>query len=196
MSKCYQVSLSEKVSVGKSVSASDVMVHRIEITNILPEKDMKKLLEKELVKRGWDKQEDGTYRLEEEETSAVLVWDLEKGQVTVSIDLEKSVEHTTIVHANASNEEAAKKQLERKKQTEQDKLDHAAADLQREMQQQVLKSLEEGEEGRRKELNLILEKVYGEALREKASTLGNIMSIDETVDGDDYELVIRIVDGA
>jgi len=196
MSKCYLIRLQESVSVGTSVTASDTMTHRIEVTNVLTEKEMKKLLAEELEKQGWEEISDRVYKKKSENNGIELVWDLEKGEVTASLAQDKEVVHETVVTIHSHSERGAQKELKRRKKAEQDRVEAAAETVQRKMQKQISNLLGDSEEERRKQLNQILEKVYGEALKRKAMTLGNVMSIDESIEGDDYELIIRVVDGA
>ena len=58
--------------------------------------------------------------------------------------------------------------------------------------QDVIKALSEHREAQQAELNQVLQRVYAESLKRKASQLGDVLEVTEsTVDGQ-YELVIKI----
>ena len=82
MSQTYRLKL--KSSVKKTICAEDSMSYPLELTEIIPEEDMKQLFEKSLESTGFEKQDDGTWKMELE-NGEVLVVDTEEMVMTVTV---------------------------------------------------------------------------------------------------------------
>lgn len=190
MSQCFRIQLKE--SVTRLVTSTDTVTYPIQLTDILPEEEMKDLLRAALERHGWTESE-GVYQ-KVGEAGETITLDLEKMEVSATIEEEREV--STEIEADGqgiSNQEArrqARQELAQKAATQGSRLEeHGTNALQRELTE----ALQESEESRQRALNEVLQEVYAESLKRKAGQLGDILEINESQNEDgNYELTIRV----
>ena len=193
MSQVYHVKLKESVS--ETFSVSDHVKHKLCLTPILPEEEMIELLRGQLLDAGYT-EEAGALTQVNERGEHVSV-DLETLEATVSLSRSREVKEEITASASYENDrgpgreaaeqraadELAKKMSEHKVKGER---------VTEALTQDVIEALSEGREAQQAALNQILQRVYAESLKRKASQLGDVLEVTEsTVDGQ-YELVIKI----
>lgn len=190
MSRAYWVKLSS--SVTETVNASDRATHRIELDAVVPEAEMKDIVQAALEESGWTRDEDGrTFRRRMGDIE--LVWNVEENVVEATVESSQDVTRDVQVEGRAYSqtaaEQSAQRQLQQREQTARDAIAAEAEQLQK----QLTRKLTDSEQERVREINGVLQKAYTEGLKRKARRLGNITSIQEgTNDKGDYELTITI----
>lgn len=190
MSQLYKIQL--KTSVSESFTLNDAIVHRLDLTSILPQEEMVDILKGVLTQEGFVEQEDGTYTAQGAD-GEVIVFDLDEMQVSAQLEEEKSLQTDVVVQGQAwdSRSEArhnAQAQLRDAKDAAKSQLETESKKLQKELSQK----LADGESARVRQMNEILQQVYAESLKRKAGQLGDIMGIKESTHEGQYELVIHI----
>lgn len=190
MSQLYKIQL--KTSVSESFTLNDAIVHRLDLTSILPQEEMVDILKGVLTQEGFVEQEDGTYTAQGAD-GEVIVFDLDEMQVSAQLEEEKSLQTDVVVQGQAwdSRSEArhnAQAQLRDAKDAAKSQLETESKKLQKELSQK----LADGESARVRQMNEILQQVYAESLKRKAGQLGDIMDIKESTHEGQYELVIHI----
>lgn len=189
MSQLYHIQL--KASVSETYDLSDKTVHQLDLTEILPEDEMKDILKGRLQERGYEEKEPGIWSKQQEGGVEVNI-NLENMELSAHIKEEKELETEVAVRGsgysreNARNE--ARNQLSHAQDSAKEKLDAEGQKLQR----QLTKQLEEGEQERLREVNEILQEVYAESLKRRAGQLGEIMEIHESKEQGQYELTIHV----
>lgn len=189
MSQTYECKLGESVS--HTIEAENEVRHRISMTKILSEDEMKNILKDTLQKEGWEEQEDGTYQTTGED-GETLTWDLEESEVTARLEETKEVGATISVVGSGYCERSAANDAQRQIESERQRVEAKALDRQRDIEEDMAKTLEDGEEKRKHKLNDIISQVYGEAVKKKAASLGTVMSVQENNSESKYDLVIRV----
>lgn len=189
MSQIYQVQLTS--SLVRTVHASDEMRHRVEITPILNEESMQDLLREALEEEGWNEEEDGTWT-KEGPRGETLIWDVEGAEVRALVEVEKEVGAELAATGFGESDEQARADAERSLRRQEQRVESDIAETRTQLEKNIGSDLEEGEAERRRELNRVIQRVYGESLKRKAEELGTVMSVEESEEGDDYELVIRV----
>lgn len=190
MSQLYKIQL--KTSVSESFTLNDAIVHRLDLTSILPQEEMVDILKGVLTQEGFVEQEDGTYTAQGAD-GEVIVFDLDELHVSAQLEEEKSLQTDVVVQGQAwdSRSEArhnAQAQLRDAKDAAKSQLETESKKLQKELSQK----LADGESARVRQMNEILQQVYAESLKRKAGQLGDIMGIKESTHEGQYELVIHI----
>jgi len=168
------------------------MTHQVELEGILSSEDMNNILRDALKEEGWTESEDGKYTLESDDGEN-LVWDIEEGTVTASLEEDKSFEKEVVVSGGGENEKSANADAKKKMEQQKKRVDIDAEDVQRRLRKKITAKLEENEANRKKKLNRVIRKTYNEALKQKAGLLGTIQSIDENQEGDDHSMTIRVL---
>ena len=72
--------------------------------------------------------------------------------------------------------------------------DEERDDAQTTMQREIAEALDATEDERNQELNEVVQEVYSESLKRKARRLGTVTEMQESRQGNDYELVIKITE--
>ncbi|MGB1013875.1 MAG: hypothetical protein ACPG4T_07065 [Nannocystaceae bacterium] len=171
MSRGYRIRLFEASSVAES---EDQFGMDLALLDILPAQDMVALVREELGKAGWRKTKDGGMTTTIEGASVKLEPDGSK--ITVQ------TRETRRVTARAASQSSAKAKAETTASAAKDDL-----------AQKVTKKLMRVEPAIREQVQKVLQKVYIEALQQKAQTLGEVESIDERRDQNgELELTIKI----
>jgi len=193
MSQVYHVKLKESVS--ETFSVSDHVKHKLCLTPILPEEEMVALLKQQLLEAGYT-EEAGALTLENERGEHVSV-DLEALEATVTLSRSREVKEELTATASYENDRGPGR--EAAEQRAADELAKKLSDhkvkgerVTQALTQDVINALSEHREAQQAELNQVLQRVYTESLKRKASQLGDVLEVSEsTVDGQ-YELVIKI----
>ena len=193
MSQVYHVKLKESVS--ETFSVSDHVKHKLCLTPILPEGEMVALLKQQLLDAGYT-EEAGALTLENERGEHVSV-DLEALEATVTLSRSREVKEELTATASYENDRGPGR--EAAEQRAADELAKKLSDhkvkgerVTQALTQDVINALSEHREAQQAELNQVLQRVYTESLKRKASQLGDVLEVTEsTVDGQ-YELVIKI----
>jgi len=193
MSQVYHVKLKESVS--ETFSVSDHVKHKLCLTPILPEEEMVALLKQQLLDAGYT-EEAGALTLENERGEHVSV-DLEALEATVTLSRSREVKEELTATASYENDRGPGR--EAAEQRAADELAKKLSDhkvkgerVTQALTQDVINALSEHREAQQAELNQVLQRVYTESLKRKASQLGDVLEVTEsTVDGQ-YELVIKI----
>jgi len=193
MSQVYHVKLKESVS--ETFSVSDHVKHKLCLTPILPEGEMLELLKQQLLDAGYT-EEAGALTLENERGEHVSV-DLEALEATVTLSRSREVKEELTATASYENDRGPGR--EAAEQRAADELAKKLSDhkvkgerVTQALTQDVINALSEHREAQQAELNQVLQRVYTESLKRKASQLGDVLEVTEsTVDGQ-YELVIKI----
>jgi len=200
MSYPYRVVIKRAVSA--SVRAGDKATTKLNPTKILGKESMMGKMTETLEKRGWEKNEDGTYSKTGDKGIKRTI-DPEKMEVTDELELEETIEREEQVqvrsrklseHMTREERQALQKEAEGKFEKEKSISDAEKDNKRAEIEKQVEAVLSETESDRTRELNAILMETYAECLKEKANTLGKVTGIHEETraGGAEYEMVIKI----
>lgn len=191
MSRAYWVKLSS--SVTETIHASDKATHKIDLEAVVPEGEMKDIVARALEETGWTKAGDHQYEKQLGDTK--LVWDLDKSVVEATVEKKQDVEKTFEVEGRAYSQDQARQEAKRQIQEKEKQARDQIGSEEERLQRELTKSLEEGEAGRVREVNEVLQRVYSEAVKRKAKRLGNILSVQESTSPDgDYQLTITIAE--
>ena len=146
-----------------------------------------------LAEDGWEEAEPDRFESEGPDGETLAI-DLEAMELTATLSAEKEVaaevKATGQGESNRIARQEARVQLEEKADAIGDQLEDAG---QREIRKETTDRLTESEDARRRRMNELLQRVYTEALKQKAVQLGDILEVREsTGDAGDYELLIRV----
>jgi hypothetical protein len=198
----YRVRVSKTVEA--DVCADDKVTNKLNIDPILNEQQMRELLQEALAKRGYTEDEDGKWS-KDTDCGEHREADLNTMEVTSSVAAEEKItkEKTLEVVGDAYARVDRETQKEKHRQEAQARLDKTlkiTEDEKNKKRQELIKQIGEklqaNAQQRREELLGVVAEVQAEALKEKAKSLGTVMSIDETTseDGSEYELRIKIAE--
>lgn len=182
-------------SAREEVNEQDCVTRPLVLTPIIPAEEQREIMREKLKERGWQEQEDGGLTRQRGKVAERI--DLEAMHVETTVDMTEAIEHHASQAVTARTDQideahvqAAQQLAESVQVTEKEK---AAARA--EMVRQITEAIEETEEARTRELNEVAQEVYSESLKRKARTLGTVTEIQESQDGDDYQLTIKIKEG-
>ena len=171
MSRAYRVTW---VTVASNVTADDRLNMKLSLLGILPEAEMAELLRQELERQGWKREEGGGMRGAVQGLDASLAPD--GSSVTVSASAAGDVS------ARGVNRDDAKVALER--------AEGAARDA---LKADIAKKLTAAEPDLRASMGEAIQRVYVEALKRKAASMGTVESLQETRGSDGgYEVTIKV----
>lgn len=181
MSRGYRIRISDPNwrpvtyhDVSRQVETTDAIEMDVGMLEILPEGAMTALLREELAASGWSKGQDGEMSRKFGEVAVTLAPD--GRTVTVRAAASKQVK------TRATSQEQANSRL-----------DAAGKQAERDLAQEVARRLGAHEGEIRGELQAALQKVYVEALRQKAASMGQIESVHEGRGADgELELTIKV----
>lgn len=180
MSRAYRISVKESLS--RHVQVEDGVSSSLELLPILEKERMRELLAAELLKRGFTR--DGKIASRDEGGGVRVEVDLEAGSVTVSAEGHKEVDleaqRTSVVDRDAGGIEAKEKHL---RDSAREALERDAAAHEAALQRDVTEKLEKHLKGLRDELDGAVNKVTGEALKQRARELGQVQEIHEEPNG-------------
>lgn len=172
-----------KLRIDQTVDASDRVVHRLDLREILPAETMAELLVDALESRGFEREDETTLVREKDDGERQTV-DLESMEVISELELERVLDGEVDARIDVdfdrrSQEDAAREQMTKNEREA--------------LRKEATRQLMESESERRQELDSVIEEVYAEALKQKARSLGNVVSQHESRDENgEYELVIKV----
>lgn len=174
MSRCYRIEVAE--SLRKHIQVDDGISIHLELLDILPQDRMRALLEQQLAKKGYEKQEDGSHTKTLDGGIEVRV--TEDGEVHISLaddaDLELKAKRTG--RSYTPNDNQATQQLRSQVQADLKADEQAATEK---LRKEVTKRLEAALDELRGELDDAVNRATAEALKEKARQLGDVQEISE-----------------
>jgi hypothetical protein len=171
MSRGYVVNW---VTVRNTINAGDKVEIDVELLGIIAEGAMTSLLQQELERDGWKRQSDGTMVLEKGGVRASLDKDCKK--ITVTLDKQREV------MARGISDQEAKKALE-----------GVASQTKEALKRELVKELSKVEGDIREGVDKAIQRVYVEALKKKAASIGTIEGMQESRREDgEYEITIRV----
>lgn len=198
MSYPYRVKV--KDSVVTVVSDCDSTTQTIALEQILTEPEMADLMKQALKERGF--KEKGGVLEKKHQSGEVEVFDPSTMEVKTTLTLEEQVKLTeqTEVRANRDDdrmsskeksdfEKKAKEDFRKKLET---KVQKKAENIKSGMAGKIATQLEKSKEKRTQTLREAIMEVYAQALKTKAASMGTVDTIEESGDGDEYELTISI----
>ncbi|MEQ8819972.1 MAG: hypothetical protein RLY93_06980 [Sumerlaeia bacterium] len=190
MSQMYRIAL--KSSVKRTITASDSITYPIQLTEILPEDEMKDVLKERLRAHGFEEQEDGTFRKPGEAGETITV-DLEKMEAEASLSAERDMETEVEATGSGGTRTFAQTEAQRVLAAKEQHAREMLGSKEKGLQEDLTGRLEESEEGRMRDFNEILQETYAESLKRKARQMGEVMEVREgTTEDGQYELTIRV----
>lgn len=189
MSRAYRISVSD--SITKVVCAEDHVSTELEILEILPADQMADLLAEELIQRGFQRDGDEVQRVDGDLSVTVNV---KTGVVTVRAAASEEVEITGDKNGVMYDDVGPDQKTVEQRLREQLKHElEKGADQEREkLQQQLTDSLEKELVEIRKELDQALNRATAEALKQKASQMGQIKDMTEDPESGSLTIVVEV----
>ncbi|HEY4220060.1 MAG TPA: hypothetical protein VGO62_01930 [Myxococcota bacterium] len=174
MSRGYRIEVPLQTARG-TVTGSDSLCISLDVLPILPEESMRQIVRETLKERGWKEGKDGALeKVLGQGATAVL--DKDGKTVTVRLETEQAVE------GQGRTDQEAKAALDSKK-----------ADVEREARSRSTQRLARAEPAVRSELDDAVQRVYVEALKKKAASMGAVESMQETKGSDgSLEITIKV----
>jgi hypothetical protein len=171
MSRGYAV---HWVTVRNTVHAADHLEISIELLGIIAEGEMNSLLQRELERDGWKRQSDGTMLFERDGVRASLDQACKKITVT-------SEKQCDVVAHGVSDQDANQE------------LEGVARQSKEALGRELVLELTKAEADLRAEVDQAIQRVYVEALKKKAASIGTIEGMQESRREDgEYEITIRV----
>lgn len=172
MSRGYRINW---VTVATQVTTKDKLTMQLSLLGILPEGEMQDLLCDELSRDGWSAQADGTLTKELDGDATAT---LDPKTATVTVEARAGREVT----ARGADQKGAQQALTAESERARQELEARAS--------RVLAGLEPD---LRQKLGEAIQRVYLEALRKKAATMGAVESVREQRGADgSYEVTIKV----
>jgi hypothetical protein len=190
MSRAYRIRVRESVS--RVVKGKDSVSTQLEILEILPPEQIGELLCEELEERGFER--DGDVMVRRQENGITVTVDPKTGVATVEVEGEQKVDIQKEREGHAwddvgpsadNTRKALKDQL--KKDLEKD-VERATEKLQKEVTDRLEAELGEV----RRELDQAVNKVTGEALKQKAGQMGTIKELTEDPESGNMTIVVEV----
>ncbi|HLW68792.1 MAG TPA: hypothetical protein VKS79_25975 [Gemmataceae bacterium] len=189
MSRAYRIRVQE--SLTRDLRAEDSIETQLEILEILPPEQMGELLAQELEQRGFERQNDGTLLRHEDNGTSVEV-----EPCTGKVVIRSEAKETVILEGSKEGfgyEDfgARRKQVEENLSKElQEDLAQRAERQQGEMQTETTNRLQKELDDLQPEVAEVIHRVTAEALKRKASQMGEIKEISE--DAESGSLTIKV----
>lgn len=197
MSQSYVIRVS--ASVKETVDAKDKRTKSLVLTEIVPCDEQQEILQEKLKERGWTEVEGSEgkkftrTRGKVEETI-----DLDEMSVEATVALERTLERDRTITVRGDRDlENVEERRGREKEALERSIsitDEERDDAQTTMQREIAEALDATEDERNQELNEVVQEVYSESLKRKARRLGTVTEMQESRQGNDYELVIKITE--
>lgn len=190
MSRAYRIKVSESLS--RVIRASDHVSTQLELLDILPCDEMAEILVAQLAGLGFEQTENGLVRTTGDTKVTV---DAQSGTVTVTSNAAQDVTLTSTQHTSVYQEQnkAARKDAEELAR------ERALADIERsaeertsELQKQVTDQLEAELVDVQQELGLAVNRATAEALKRKASRIGQIKEMSEDPESGSITIVLEV----
>jgi FtsH ternary system domain X5 len=171
MSRAYRVSW---VTVSSTVTSSDTLSMKLSLLGILTEGEMAALLRDELARGGWTREDNQTMAGSVDGMCATL--NAEGTEVSVHAEFEREIQ------ARGTSQDDAMIHLDQTKKVEE-----------RAIQEKLTQKLSGAEPELRRKMGEVIQRVYLEALRRKAASMGAVESLQEGTSRDgDYEVTIKV----
>lgn len=182
----------KSVKLGTDVAADDAIEIDVRLLPIIDETALGELLREELVRRGWSRGEDGSLTKRFGEATATLP--AGSGTITLAIEGATSVSVDATEEGRGPEGDAAVEQAvqDRAQKTAERRLDVAAQNARRSLEQRNASELLAAEPDLRKDVNDAVNATTKRALERRAAALGTIESVKENNEGDGYELTITV----
>lgn len=178
MSRAYRICVKESLS--RHVAAEDGVSSSLELLPILSQERMVGLLSAELEQRGFRRE--GEVSVRQESNGVMIEVDLQRGQVSViaqgHADLNLSTERVALTDSALVKERETSLRA-----SAQASLGHEAAAEEAALQREVTAQLEATLRNLRDELDSVVNRVTGSALKQRASELGQVEEVHEEANG-------------
>lgn len=191
MSRAYRIRVSERMQ--RVLKAEDHVSSQLELLEILPPDQMAALLEEELLKRGFEKQENN--ELVREANGLKVSVDTATGTITVHSELAESVDLEAKREGLADTDwrEAGRRKVEEQLRDQlQEDLEKQADQRARHLQKKATDQLERALADVQGELDQSINRVTAEALKRKAASLGQIKQLTEDPDNGNMTIVLEV----
>jgi hypothetical protein len=189
MSRSYRISVRE--SADRVIRAKDHVSTKLEILEVLPPEQMAGLLSDELVRRGFKREGDALVR---RENGVVVTVEPECGVVTVAAESAEKVSLESAKEGRAYDDAGPNAKRTRAQLREEAKrdLEKKAEEKETALQTKVTDRLEAALGGLRQELDQAVNRVTAEALKRKASQLGQIKELTEDPQTGSLTIVVEV----
>ena len=201
MSYPYRVVIRKTVST--EVRGEDSTQSHLRPIALLPEEKMRHIFEECLRERGY-KEKGGRFHIEQGE-SVEWVVDLKEMTVTARVQMQEKIHHQ--IERREEGDEWDRRKARQKEDEVRHRLEVEVESLAQtalneevrrqkntELQERAGQLLEQTANERRNEIERLLVDVHARALKEKATTLGEISYQEEQWEQDQYELTIKITE--
>lgn len=189
MSRSYQIDVKE--CVDRVIKGEDKVSTQLEILEVLPCEEMANLLEEELKKKGFEKEGDKMVR---HENGVTIIVDPNKAEVTVSTESseEVSVEVKRTGRAYDDAGPGSKKVREGLKKSAKEGAEVKIEEKTKDLQSKVSDKLENALGDIKEELDQVVNRVTADALKRKASRMGQIKEMTEDPQNGSLTIVVEV----
>jgi hypothetical protein len=190
VSRAYRVAVRE--SQNRTIRAEDHVSTTLEILGVLPPEDMAGLLADELARRGFERQGDEMVRQQGPDISVRV--NVQTGTVTVRAEAQEQTRIEAQRESRAFDDDGPSSSAVRdelRKQAQQD-IDRKAGEKQAALQTKVTDRLEGELNALRQELDEVVNRVTAEALKRKASQMGQIKEMTEDPQAGSLTIVVEV----
>jgi hypothetical protein len=181
MSLSYRISVSGSES--RVVTVEDGVCQGVEMLDILPRERMGQMLKGELEKRGFQSPEGAPGVVSRSEAGVEVTVDLEKGVVSVRLAHDQEVSVTRERSARVSERNGDEKARAELQEGLRKDIEAAIAKEREGLREEVTARLEKMLPELRKEIDEAVNRVTADALKIRASQLGEIQEVTEDQDG-------------
>jgi hypothetical protein len=189
MSRSYRIAIKE--TLRRVIRAEDRVSTQLEILEVLPCDEMAELLARELEQRGFERRDGELVR---DQDGIKVSVDPATGTVTVSSESSREVELQQQKEDRAWDDvgPSAKEVRDRLKKAAKDDLEKKADEKTSELQTEVTDRLEKQLGELRRELDQAVNRVTAEALKQKASRMGQIKEMSEDPQTGSLTIVVEV----
>jgi len=190
MSRAYRIKVRE--SMTRDIRAEDCIKTQIEMLEVLPPEDMAELLAKELERRGFERQEDGT--LVRNGDGVCVTVEPCTCEVTVAAETEQRVQLEGTREGYGYDDIGPSGKTIRERLVSEVKADlerraeQSAARLQSEATQKLEKKLAELQP----EMTKVVNRVTAEALKQKAAQMGDVKEVHEDTEAGTLTIKVEV----
>ncbi len=190
MSRSYRICVQESVS--RVIRAIDRVSTRLEILEVLPPEEMAGLLADELIRRGFQRQSDGS--LVRRANGAVVTVDPATATVTAAIETAEAVKVEDAKEGRAYDDagQHAKRVKQSLRHELRRDLEKQVGEKEAALRTQVADELEAQLGALRVELDQTVNRVIAEALKRKAARLGRIKEISDDPHAGSLTIVVEV----
>ena len=179
-------------SLKKVIKASDHISTDLELLEILPCDQMGQLLEEELLRRGFEREDE---KLVRKQNGLTVTIDPTEGTVTVQSEADESLELAAEREGRVYDD--MRKTAEKRVREElagqmKEDLEKQATQRKEKLQEKVTEKLEAGLNDLQGELGQVVNRVTAEALKRKAAQLGQIKELTEDPESGSMTIVLEV----